>query len=87
MDEQWFFTATVELEAVGAAALQPLVEAKEAVAGGNVDLLTRKLEQVRSVFNQVNVVLLRIYERCDPHIFYNRIRPFLAGLGSEGDDI
>ena len=84
MDEQWFFTATVELEAVGAGALLPLAEAKDAVSAGDVDLLTKKLEQVQDVFKKVNVALMRIYERCDPHIFYHRIRPFLAGWNQTG---
>lgn len=84
MDEQWFFTATVELESVGAAALLPLVEAKAAVGSGNVELIASNLEKVQAVFKKVNVALLRVYERCDPHIFYYRIRPFLAGWNQEG---
>ena len=84
MDEQWFFTATVALEAIGAAALLPLVEAKEAVLTENSGLLEKKLGQVLDVFKKVNVALLRIYERCDPHIFYYRIRPFLAGWDQDG---
>lgn len=84
MDEQWFFTATAELESVGAAALLPLVEAKDAVILGSVSQVAASLEQVRDVFNRVNSALLRIYERCDPHIFYYRIRPFLAGWDQDG---
>jgi len=84
MDEQWFFTATVELEAVGAAALLPLVEAKDGATSGNVGLVVKKLEQMQKVFKKVNVALLRIYERCDPHIFYYRIRPFMAGWNQDG---
>jgi len=84
MDEQWFFTATAELEAVGAVALLPLVKAKTAALSGNVDLVMENLKKVWAVFEKVNVALLRIYERCDPHIFYYRIRPFLAGWDKDG---
>jgi len=84
MDEQWFFTATSALEAVGAEALQPLVEAKEAVVSNNIELVEKKLDHVLEVFKKVNTALLRIYERCDPHIFYYRIRPFLAGWNQTG---
>lgn len=84
MDEQWFFTATTALEAVGAAALLPLVQAKEATVTNDIGLLQSKLAQVLAVFKDVNVALKRIYERCDPHIFYYRIRPFLAGWETDG---
>ena len=84
MDEQWFFTATTALEFVGAAGLLPLVEAKEGVRSGDVTLVERKLTQICAVIKEVNVALLRIYERCDPHIFYYRIRPFLAGWDKDG---
>ncbi|MGB1254158.1 MAG: hypothetical protein ACPG8W_26340 [Candidatus Promineifilaceae bacterium] len=84
MDEQWFFTATVALEAIGAAALQPLVDAKAAANSGDVDTMARSLAIVRDVFKKVTVALLRTYERCDPHIFYYRIRPFLAGWNVDG---
>ena len=84
MDEQWFFTATTALEATGAAALKPLVEAKEGVKTGNVACVIEQLIKVKQVFKDVNIALLRIYEKCDPHIFYNRIRPFLTGWDQTG---
>jgi len=79
MDEQWFFTATVALEAIGAPALLPLVQAKAAAANGNVERVTALLDKIQQVFADVNVALLRIYEKCEPFIFYNRIRAFLTG--------
>ncbi len=84
MDEQWFFTATVELEAVGAAALLPLAEAKTAATEGKIERVTELLRTVRQVFADVNVALLRIYEKCEPFIFYHRIRPFLTGWDKTG---
>lgn len=84
MDEQWFFTATTALEAIGAPALQPLVAAKEAATNGDVGRVTELLQTVRQVFADVNVALLRIYEKCEPFIFYNRIRPFLTGWDQTG---
>lgn len=84
MDEQWFFTATTALEATGAPALQPLVQAKAAATGGDVERVTKLLTQVRQTFAEVNVALLRIYEKCEPFIFYNCIRPFLTGWDQTG---
>lgn len=84
MDEQWFFTATTALEAIGAPALQPLVEAKAAASVGDVERVTDLLQIVHTVFKQVNVALMRIWEKCDPHIFYNRIRIFVTGFDKTG---
>ena len=84
MDEQWFFTATVALEAIGAPALLPLAEAKDAAAKGDVGRVTELLATVRQVFAEVNAALLRIYEKCEPFIFYHRIRPFLTGWDKTG---
>ncbi len=84
MDEQWFFTATTALEAIGAPALIPLNEAKDAAAAGDSVKVTELLTTVRDVFKEVNAALLRIYERCEPFIFYNRIRIFLAGWDQTG---
>ncbi|MEM7284212.1 MAG: hypothetical protein AAF438_21615 [Pseudomonadota bacterium] len=84
MDEQWFFTATAALEGIGATALLPLVNAKSAAGEEDMDRVVELLAGVRQVFADVNVALLRIYEKCEPFIFYNRIRPFLAGWDQTG---
>lgn len=84
MDEQWFFTATAALEAIGAPALMPLNRAKAAAAARDAATVTQLLATVRDVFKDVNSALLRIYERCSPYIFYHRIRIFLAGWDQTG---
>ncbi len=84
MDEQWFFTATAALEAIGAPALISLNEAKDAAEQNNPAKVAELLTMVRDVFKEVNAALLRIYERCEPFIFYNRIRIFLAGWDQTG---
>ena len=84
MDEQWFFTSTAALEAAGAPVLRPLVEAKEGVANGDVDRVLDALEVVSRVLDDINRALLRVNERCDPYIFYHRIRPFLTGWDQTG---
>ncbi|MFK7801112.1 MAG: hypothetical protein AB8G95_05750, partial [Anaerolineae bacterium] len=86
MDEQWFFTATTALEAIGAPALQLLVEAKAAAEAEDHDVarVTELLQAISKVFKEVNVALMRIWEKCDPHIFYNRIRIFVTGWDQTG---
>ncbi len=84
MDEQWFFTATAALEGIGAPALLPLAQAKAAAAQGDTATVTTLLTSVNQIFMDVNAALLRIYEKCEPFIFYTRIRPFLTGWDKDG---
>jgi len=35
--------------------------------------------------DELGNLLTRMYENCDPHVFYNRIRPFLAGYKNMAD--
>ncbi|MEM7133829.1 MAG: hypothetical protein AAF702_46465 [Chloroflexota bacterium] len=84
MDEQWFFTATAALEATGAPALQLLCKAKAAAADGHVGCVVELLDMIWPIFHNVNRALIRVYEKCDPHIFYNRIRIFLTGWDQAG---
>lgn len=88
MDEQWFFTVTAALEAAGAPALLPLVRIKEALtmsnSGAEPAPIISNLQRIVPIFEHVLAVLQRMYEKCDPHIFYLRIRPFLTGWETEG---
>jgi len=84
MDEQWFFTVTAALEAVGAPALLPLIEAKQAMTTGNNTRIIEFLKQFPQIFRQVLSTFMRIYEKCAPFIFFLRIRPFLTGWESDG---
>ncbi|MDJ0752896.1 MAG: DUF1864 family protein [Ardenticatenaceae bacterium] len=84
MDEQWFFTSTTALEVIGAAALKPLVEVKKAIEAKSHSFIVEQLTFIAGVFEKVIAALERVYERCDPHIFYVRVRPFLAGWDKDG---
>lgn len=37
------------------------------------------LQELAETLDELGTLLERIYENCDPHVFYHRIRPFLAG--------
>jgi indoleamine 2,3-dioxygenase len=77
-DESWFVLVTVAIEACGAAALPQLVQAQTAAAAGDEPTLHQALTRIANVITQMSETLLRMYEKCDPHIFFTRIRPFLA---------
>lgn len=84
LDEQWFYLTNVAIEAKGAPALVSLVEAQKFVVADNVDAVIKHLQIVVQAIADIYEILLRIPEKCDPYIFYHRVRPFIAGWPSPG---
>jgi indoleamine 2,3-dioxygenase len=84
MDEQWFYVTAVVIEAKGAPALGALVAAQQAVAAGRAGDLATHLEAIASALAGVYDVLDRIPEKCDPYIFYHRVRPYQTGWPEPG---
>jgi len=83
-DEAWFVLVTVAVEACGAAALPALVEAQRAVATEDAPALAGALARIAATAERMHATLLRMYEQCDPHIFYHRVRRFLGGWEAPG---
>src|SRR5262249_50861281 len=63
---------------------QAIVDARNAAASGRVDDLADNLKRIASAFADMRETLLRVEEKCDPYIYYHRVRPFLAGWGEAG---
>lgn len=82
LDEAWFYLVTVELEAYGGRALRHITDALEAACRGGQDavaVVTQSLEGLRGVVQDMTRCLDRMREHCDPHVFFTKVRPFLAG--------
>lgn len=79
LDEQWFYLVSVAIEARGGATIPLMLEAIQAARNGDVATVTARLRTVAEIIDELGSLLLRMYENCDPHVFYHRIRPFLAG--------
>lgn len=56
-----------------------MLNAISAAHEGDSQTLTNCLNRFAEIVDAVNVVLQQMYRHCDPHVFYNRIRPYLAG--------
>lgn len=84
MDEQWFFTVTVAIEAEGGTAVEALVAAQAAAEAGAVDVVVEKLDGLEPALLRMLALLNRMGEKCDPYVFYHRLRPFIAGWPAPG---
>lgn len=90
LDESWFYLVTVEIESNGAKAIPIVLETMNYVQEGLFEKAATYLLKVVQVLETVNVSLKKMYQNCDPHIFYHRVRPFLASFEEiqyEGTDL
>jgi indoleamine 2,3-dioxygenase len=79
LDEQWFYLVSVAMEARGGPTIPLMLDAIEAARRGDSETVTSCLCKFAETLDELGSLLVRMYESCDPHVFYHRIRPFLAG--------
>lgn len=80
LDESWFYLVTVEIEAVGAPSIPLLLQAISHAQQKNWMATANCIEQVNLILEALTKVLQKMYDYCDPHTFYLRVRPFLASF-------
>lgn len=56
-----------------------MLHALKAVKRRDYSTITRSLEELSTCIRQIHSLLGRMYEKCNPMVFYYQIRPFLAG--------
>lgn len=85
LDEQWFYLVSVAIEARGAPSIPMMLKATAAAREGNSGVVTECLQDMAGLLDEVTALLERMYEHCDPYVFYHRIRPYLAGSKNMAD--
>ncbi|KAF8979021.1 hypothetical protein BGZ46_005927, partial [Entomortierella lignicola] len=78
-DESWFYLVTTAIEATGAPVLSKILNAIQLVRNEDISGLVQELESIRGIIEDLVAVLRRMFERCDPYVFYWKVRPYLAG--------
>lgn len=79
LDESWFYLVSVAIEARGAPIIPMMIDAIAAARRNDAATVTECLRSFAERLDELGSLLQRMYENCDPHVFYHRIRPFLAG--------
>ncbi len=79
MDEDWFGMIHIAIEAQAGPGLYALIVAQDGVAAGDVALVTAQLGILAHAIVAMLAVLNRTPEKCDPYIYYHRVRPYLSG--------
>lgn len=83
-DEQWFYLIPAAMEARGAEALRAISGGRTAVKAGNADTVGDTLDTMERVIHGLSAILARTPEKCDPYVFYHRVRPYLTGWPAPG---
>ncbi|KAH6627447.1 Indoleamine 2,3-dioxygenase [Chaetomium tenue] len=83
-DESWFYMVSVAMEARGAYLVPAMLRTLEAATSARVgkcgaEVVADGLGELAAGIGELGGLLDRMDERCDPMVFYHRIRPFLAG--------
>lgn len=79
LDESWFYLVSVAIESRGAVILPLMLDAIKAAQDFDLERVISNLQFFAERIGELTHLLGRMYENCDPHIFYSRIRPYLAG--------
>lgn len=85
LDESWFYLVSVAIEARGAPIIPLMLNAIAAARINDSRTVTECLHDMAERTDELATLLVRMYENCDPHVFYHRIRPFLAGSKNMAD--
>lgn len=79
VDEEWFILVHVDIEAKVAPALRAIGPAQKAVTEDQGAVLEQHLVTIAAALERAYATLLRMPERCDPYIYYRRVRPYIHG--------
>ncbi|KAH7058422.1 Indoleamine 2,3-dioxygenase [Linnemannia elongata] len=81
-DEDWFDIVSTAIEIAAGPAFKALIDAIHAVREDNIQTVIENLHLAHVQLDKISKILPRMFENCDPAVFYWKIRKYLAG--SEG---
>lgn len=78
-DEEWFVLIHIQIEREAGPGLAGLLRAMNGAADGKDDEVLLGLKGLATAQTAMRDTLLRMKERCDPYMYYNRVRPYIHG--------
>jgi indoleamine 2,3-dioxygenase len=79
LDEEWFVVVHVQIERQAGSGLEGLVQALNGAALDREGDVLTGLRALASAQSEMRDTLLRMKERCDPYVYYTRVRPYIHG--------
>jgi indoleamine 2,3-dioxygenase len=78
-DEAWFVLIHVAIEAQAGSALALMGPIVECVKNDDLEGIQKHLEEMAGIWAKINAIFDRMPERCDPYIYFERVRPYIHG--------
>jgi len=78
-DEAWFVLIHVAIEAQAGKALALFGLLIEAAQAGEAETARSLLERIVAVWEGMNAIFHRMPEKCDPYMYFQRVRPYIHG--------
>jgi indoleamine 2,3-dioxygenase len=79
MDEAWFILVHVAIEARAGEMLDEAAGLVDAARAQDNAAIERALGTMSRVWDDVNAIFDRMPERCDPYVYFHRVRPWIHG--------
>jgi len=81
IDEDWFVTIHVCIEHTARAAIKSAAHISKLFQEDNVSKkeIYENLKQLKNSFIEINHIFRKMPEKCDPYIYYHRVRPYIFG--------
>ena len=78
-DEAWFVLIHVAIEAQAGSALAMMGPIVDCVKNDDLEGVQTHLEGMARIWAKINAIFDRMPERCDPYVYFERVRPYIHG--------
>ena len=85
VDEDWFVTIHVCIEDAASEAIDSANKLSKLNESNNVDDFNTNLKKILTSLKNVNNIFSKMPEKCDPYIYYHRVRPYIFGTKDNPD--
>ena len=85
VDEDWFVTVHVAIENQASGAIEACMEMMKFNSETPESEIKKQLKNIIQSMIGVNNIFSRMPEKCDPYVYYHRVRPFIFGSKDNPD--
>jgi len=85
VDEDWFVTIHMCIEDAASDAIEACQKIAQCDETSSEKEILNLLNQIAESMKKVNLIFARMPEKCDPYIYYHRVRPFIFGTKDNPD--
>ena len=85
VDEDWFVTIHVCIENAASKAVNAATKLSYLNEDNSINDYLVNLKEIVASLKEVNKIFSRMPEKCDPYIYYHRVRPFIFGTKDNPD--